>query len=479
MLGNMNPTWGIAYVGVGWIIRALMIPTVLRRQFTPGASLAWLGIIFLHPYIGLGLYLLVGENRLGKDREKLHQEFLEKYRPLDSKEHLHEHGDESQPDDQWEPVAVQAQKIGRMPVVGGNTVDFITDSPAMIDRLVADIDAAKSTVHLLYYIVCADDVGQRIATALTAAAKRGVACRLLADEYASRAIFGGSGLAAQVKAQGVQVAAALPTSLLRRRDLRNHRKLAIIDGSIAYAGSQNLINPTYGGKRGNPWVDLSGRFTGPILCEFAAIFAEDWAFETGEILEVAPLTPDMRDLPGARMQVVPTGPVTPSESYRRVLLGAIQSASRRLIITTPYFVPDDPTLVSLMMAADRGVEVTLILPETPDQFMSAAAGRAHYARLLDAGVSIHLYRPGLIHTKAATVDDTLALFGSANLDVRSFNLNFELSVLVYDSEVTDRLRKIQMDYLKDSRPLDLPTWSKRPAIKRYADSIVSLLSPLL
>jgi cardiolipin synthase len=196
-------------------------------------------------------------------------------------------------------------------------------------------------------------------------------------------------------------------------------------------------------------------------------------------LPVDLVTPDMRDLPGSRMQVVPTGPVSAAESYRRVLLGAIQSASRRLVISTPYFVPDDPTLVSLMMAADRGVEVTLILPETPDQFMSAAAGRAHYAKLLDAGVSIHLYRPGLIHSKTTTVDETLALFGSANLDVRSFNLNFELSVLVYDADVTGRLRKIQMDYLHDSRKLDLPTWSARPAIKRYADSAVSLLSPLL
>ena len=179
------------------------------------------------------------------------------------------------------------------------------------------------------------------------------------------------------------------------------------------------------------------------------------------------------------MQVVPTGPVAAERSYRRVLLGAIQSASRRIVITTPYFVPDDPAKVAIFMAADRGVDVKLILPQTPDHLFTAAAGRSHYANLLEAGVSIHLYQPGLIHSKTTTVDDKISLFGSANLDVRSFNLNFELSVLLYGSEVTERLHGIQMDYLKQSLPLDLKSWSARSAMADYGDCAVALLSPLL
>ncbi|HZK82823.1 MAG TPA: phospholipase D-like domain-containing protein, partial [Humisphaera sp.] len=159
--------------------------------------------------------------------------------------------------------------------------------------------------------------------------------------------------------------------------------------------------------------------------------------------------------------------------------GTIQSATRRLVITTPYFVPDDPTLVALMMAADRGVNVTLILPQTSDQFLTAWAARSHFGKLLASGISIQLYKPGLIHSKTATSDDDVALFGSANLDVRSFNLNFELSILAYGPEVTQRLRQIQMDYIRESTPLDLQSWSKRSSLRRYGEAAVALVSPLL
>jgi cardiolipin synthase len=262
-------------------------------------------------------------------------------------------------------------------------------------------------------------------------------------------------------------------------DLRNHRKLSVIDGALGYVGSHNLINPDYGGNRAGPWVDMTARLTGPVVAELESVFCEDWAFESGEMLErlhpqgPAPI-PD-----GVPMQVVPTGPSPSDETYRRVLLAAIQSARSQLILTTPYFVPDEPALVSLMMAADRGVDVKLLLPQHPDHLFTAAAGRAHFTRLMEAGVNIHLFKPGLLHTKSATVDNAFALFGSANLDVRSFNLNFELSVLIYDRAVTGQLRDIQLNYLKDSVPLSPKEWSRRSVIKVYTDGAVSLLSPLL
>ncbi|HET6251148.1 MAG TPA: cardiolipin synthase [Tepidisphaeraceae bacterium] len=470
--------WAIV-VAIAWLICIVMIPVVLRRQFTPGASIAWIGIIFLHPYIGVLLYFLVGENRLGRQRDAHHRELVARYRPGRPAVPSTTPATSDKPDDDWEPVALQAAKVGRLPVVGGNAIEFFTDSVKLVDRLIADIDAAKSTVHLLYFILAPDETGRRVANALTAAVARGVTCRLLVDAFASRIILRKGGLADELRGKGVKVAAALPTSLLRRRDLRNHRKLAIIDGSVAFAGSQNMINADYDGKCGGPWHDLTGRFTGPIVAQFSAVFAEDWAFETPEVLDLPPNSNHTTDASPARMQLVPTGPVLASESYRRVLLGAIQAARRRLIITTPYFVPDDPTLVALVMAADRGVDVTLILPRVSDQFYTAFAGRAHYAKLMEAGVKIFLFRPGLVHSKTTTVDETLALFGSANLDVRSFNLNFELSILAYDQDVTDRLRQIQLAYLNDSVQVNLEQWRARPAIKRYTDSAVSLLSPLL
>jgi cardiolipin synthase len=353
----------------------------------------------------------------------------------------------------------------------------------MADRLAADIDAAQSHVHLLYYIFADDSTGRKIAQALSRAAARGVQCRLLLDAMASRACFHGhDSLAARLSAGKVRIAAAMPVTSLKRglsrMDLRNHRKLAVIDGRVAYAGSHNLIDADYGGRRGAPWIDATGRFRGPVVTELATVFCEDWAFETGEMLSPSPADAD-HPAAGATMQAVPTGPSAPGATYRRLLLGAIQCAREKIVLTTPYFVPDEPTLVSLLMAADRGVDVKMILPMHSDSIFTAAAGRAHFDRLMDAGVGIHLYRPGLIHAKTTTVDDAYCLFGSANLDVRSFNLNFELSVLIYDVDVTRRLHRIQTGYLNDSVRISVQEWAGRSALRRYSDGAVSLLSPLL
>jgi cardiolipin synthase A/B len=464
--------WLLAYIAIGWAIRMGMVPTVLRRNFAPGASIAWLGVVFLHPYIGLGLYLLFGEARLGPGRAILHKQLQERYVLVDSTDEL--------PADiaasSWSLIRL-ATKVGRMPVVTGNTVEFFTESAALVSRLSADIDTATSHVHLLYYIFKPDASGQQVAGALSRAVQRGVKCRVILDQYASRSDFHRNGFASQMRVAGVEVVAALPSSPLRRRDLRNHRKLAIIDDKIAFSGSQNVINADYGGRRGAPWVDLSGRFTGPVVAEFATVFVMDWAFETNQMLNppAAIATQDG----GMPMQVVPTGPVSPGESFRRLFLGAIESAQRQLILTTPYFVPDESAMFALLTATDRGVDVTVILPEKSDNIFTAAAGRAQYARLLEAGVSIYLYRPGLIHAKLITVDDNVGIFGSANVDVRSFHLNFEVMTMLYSPEVAARLKSIQQNYITKSRRLERDEWANRSFIVRYADSAVSLISPLL
>jgi cardiolipin synthase A/B len=472
-------SWFLAYTIIAWLLRLSMVPTVLRRQLAPGAAIAWLGVVFLHPYIGWALYLAVGETRLDPLRTRVHAQIVTLFRGKhedgsaqgDSKADLHPI---------YRPMALQAEKISGLPIRRGNAVQFLPSCKQLIDSLVADIDAAKSRAHLLYYIFADDDTGNPVAAALTRAAARGVKCRVLADAVASRPFFYRNGLESRLIAAGVEVAAAQPVARFRRGlprvDLRNHRKLSVIDGALAYAGSHNLINPDYGGRRGAPWIDVTGRFTGPIVGELESVFCEDWAFETGNLLEVSITGHDTGQTP---MQVVPTGPGEPGKTYRRLLLEAIQCARERIILTTPYFVPDEPTLVSLMMAADRGVDVKLIVPEHPDHIFAAAAGRAHFATLMDAGIAIHLYRPGLLHSKTTTVDDAFALFGSANLDVRSFNLNFELSVLMYGKEVTTNLRAIQEEYLSNSSRVENEQWKRRSALRRYADGAICLLSPLL
>jgi cardiolipin synthase len=456
-----------------------MVPVILRRQFTPGASVAWLGIVFLHPYIGVALYTLVGEVRLGRNAVRRHREIAAKYGPIANRD-VRRH--EFDLPEYYRPMVLQAAKVSGLPILGGNSAEFIGDSEIFINRLVSDIAGARSHVQLLYYIFAPDATGRRVADAVIAAKKRGIDCRVMADAFASRSFFGFSGLAKEIKAVGIPVVAALPTAPLRRRDLRNHRKLGIIDGKIAYAGSQNLINADYGGRRGCPWYDLTARLTGPIVEQLQLIYAENWAFETGEFIEIPPAldSPDESvKNQGTPIQIVPTGPISQQETFRTIFLAAVQCARTDLIMTTPYFVPDQPTLVALTMAADRGVKVKLLLPNRPDHFFTAAAGRAHFGNLLDAGIAIYLYRPGLLHSKTVTVDDAFSIVGSANLDVRSFNLNFELSGLYYGKEVTDRVRAVQLHYLAESTQIDPKQWAKRSAVKQISDSAITLLSPLL
>jgi len=469
-------SWLILYTIGGWLVRAAMVPVVLGRRFAPGAAWAWLGIVFLHPYIGFTLYMLVGETRIDPRRAELHRQIIEQFR---------RRGGVSIPPPQlaeiYHPMAQEAEKISGLPIRDGNAIEFLADSNDMVNQLCAAIDAGRSQVHLLYYIYACDKTGEKVTAALMRAAMRGVKCRVLVDAVGSRSFFGSDGPAARLQAAQVEVAAAQRVATLRRgfsrMDLRNHRKLAIIDGQVALAGSQNLVNADYDGKCGQ-WFDVTGKLTGPIVAELDGVFCEDWALETGQKLQRLEEPPPVAEN-GIPMQAVPTGPSFPGETYRRVLLAAIQSARRQLILTTPYFVPDEPTLVSLMMAADQGVEVKLILPMHPDHMFTAAAGRAHFETLMHAGVKIFLFEPGILHSKTTTVDDAFVLYGSANLDVRSFNLNYELSLLLYGSEVTNRMRAIQLRYLEQSKELKLEEWLRRSTIKRYADGAISMLSPLL
>jgi cardiolipin synthase len=404
-----------------------MIPIVLRRQLAPGASLAWLMIVFLHPYIGATLYILVGESRLGPRRAERHIRVSNRFRDPARRPHRPDTISEATVAQTIAPMVRQAEKIAELPIVGGNNVTFQCEAAKFFDDLVAHIEAAKETVYLNYYIFANDAPGERVAEAVASAARRGVQCRVLADGVASRTFFGRGGLARALKSAGVGVAAALPVALIRRRfarmDLRNHRKLAVIDGKVAFVGSHNVIDEHYFGRRGNPWCDATGIFAGPIVSELATVFAEDWYFETGEELPVPDTQPPDAngDIP---MQAVPTGPLGPGATFRRLALAAIQCSRQSLMLTTPYFVPDETTMLSLIMAADRGVKVTLLLPKNGDQLAAALAGRAHFTDLLDAGVEIFLFKPGLLHAKTMTVDDSFAIFGSANFDVRSFNLNF-------------------------------------------------------
>ena len=264
----------------------------------------------------------------------------------------------------------------------------------MIDRLVQDIDRADHHVHLLFYIFAADEVGGRVAQAMVRARARGVRCRLLADAVGSRGLF--RTLAPELTRQGVEVVPALPVDPVRRLfarlDLRNHRKLAVIDGRVAYTGSQNVVRPDYGKKGVGQWRDLMVRVVGPSVGQLQSVFLEDWEFETGQSLDDPEYLPPLEAHGAVALQVVPSGPNHPTRILRDLAVEALHAARRHAAIITPYFVPDEALLVALRLAVVRGVRVDLIVPARSDQLLVGLAGQYFLGEVLQQGVHVHLYQ---------------------------------------------------------------------------------------
>lgn len=478
----------ITVLAADWIIRiGLAVRIIMRRASVP-VSLAWLLIVLFMPFVGFVVYLLVGENRLGRRRV---MRFNERTAGIDSEAVAlwrRRHLDWQPQEDFYRHAAKMGIAVSGLPPLTGNTLELISETSVMLDRLIADIDAAQHHCHLLYYIWMKGGRGVEVAEAMIRAAKRGVECRVIVDAVGSKP-FLRSDAAQRMREAGVQVAAALPVNplrmLLARIDLRNHRKIAVIDGRIGYAGSQNINDDTFNfdPRRGiGPWIDATVRLEGPAAHALQVVFLRDWIADSNEVLE-----PHGRFFPeealagegSSVVHVIPSGPGAPLDAVHQSFLATIYAASEELFITTPYFVPDEATKAALCMAAMRGVEVTIVVPEVLDAPIVAAAARSHYLDLLDAGVRIFHYRGGLLHSKTMTADRRLAIIGSANVDMRSFWLNFEITLFIYDDDFSSLVRFMQRDYLNNAKQISREDWLGRPVWRRFGDNVAQLFSPLL
>ena len=315
-----------------------------------------------------------------------------------------------------------------------NSFDLIDREEDFIDRLCADIDGAERTVHLLYYIFVRDSVTEPLFASLERRRKG-----LSAGSWLMPWGLGFSEKdAKRLIVAGVRVVKALPPRLFRRTattaryDLRNHRKIAVIDGRTAFTGSHNVTDPSYGGKAGGRlWRDLTLRLAGPVALQLQEVFMEDWYVETGEALPMEEAFPRPVRAGLAVIQTVPSGPSYPWQNYQRLVVSAIHRARRKIVITTPYLIPDDEMLHALETAALGGVRIQLVIPERSDQLLVGSAAKAYFDVLLGTGVEIYLYQDHIIHSKTMAVDHDLAFLGTSNFDIRSFAINFELNLVLY------------------------------------------------
>jgi cardiolipin synthase A/B len=407
----------------------LCVRVILRPHRDPASRIAWIVVIVAMPLIGIVAYILFGEVSIGRRRVALMREVLARM-PIvqDAGGTDAEHLQADVPEIYAHLFRVGHSINGFQPI-GGNRAQLLHDSNATIASMVADIDAAKEHVHLTFYIWLPDNNGLKMVDALKRAAARNVACRAMADGLGSRSLIASDHWKAMREA-GVQVATALPIGnpLLRplrgRIDLRNHRKIVVIDNYITYCGSQNCADPEFLIKaKYAPWVDVMLRFEGPIARQNQHLFASDWMAQVNEDIDGVLRQPLRPGNSGLTAQAIGTGPTIRYSAMPEVFESLMYTARRELVISTPYYVPDEAMQAALCASARRGVATTIIFPARNDSWIVGAASRSYYGDLLAAGVRIFEYEGGLLHAKSLTLDGAITLIGSANMDRRSFDLN--------------------------------------------------------
>lgn len=482
-------TWLSLSVLVVDLLLRLLALGVIPGNRKPSTGMAWLLLILFLPIPGFGIFLLFGSTHVGRRRHARQQTVNTLI--AERTAHLPALGDDVSRPAYVDSVARLNQRLGTLPLVPGNDARLVPGYRDSIEAMAAAVDTAVEQVNVEFYITAWDDVTDPLFRALSRAADRGVAVRLLFDHLGSRGIPGYQQMLARIAGTGIDAHPMLPIKPLKRRfrrpDLRNHRKLLTVDGRIGFTGSLNLTEPGYNKpanhRLGREWVELMIHLEGPVVAALDAVFASDWYAETDEVLDVEARRAPHEPTPGVWRdvvcQVVPSGPGFASENNLRMFTTLIYSAQRRISLTSPYFVPDESLLYAVTTAAQRGVEVELFVSEVSDQFMVGHAQASYYRALLEAGVRIHRYpAPYVLHAKHFTIDDDVAVIGSSNMDLRSFALNYEVSLMLLGADVVAGLREVQDEYRRLGSELTLTEWDQRPARLRYVDNVLRLTAAL-
>ena len=463
----------------------LIVRVLLRPHREPASRMAWMVVVIALPVLGILAYILFGEVNIGRRRAERMRKVLERMPDVADATGANVKTLQADVPQRYAHLFRVGHSISGFAPIGGNRGHLLPDSNATIDAMVADINTAQDHVHLLFYIWLPDTNGCKIVEALKRAAARGVTCRAMADDLGSRLMIRSEHWRA-MGAAGVRLARALPIGnpLLRplhgRIDLRNHRKIVVIDDNITYCGSQNCADPEFRIKaKYAPWVDAMMRFEGPIARQNQHLFAGDWMAHVdddivGLLRKPIPATP-----PGLTAQVIGTGPTVRFSAMPETFESLMYTARRELVISTPYYVPDESMQAALCASARRGVETTIVFPARNDSWIVAAASRSYYADLLTAGVKIFEYVGGLLHTKSLTLDGEVTLIGSANLDRRSFELNYENNILFYDPVLTAAMRQRQDSYIASSKPITGEIVEDWPWQRNLWNNTIAMFGPVL
>ena len=523
-----------------FLITLWLVVRVIQQQRRQSVAIAWIAVLFALPVVGIIGYMLFGEINIGhqyRKRSLMAQKLLRDFA------HAHQI-DFNKISENLDTEARQLSNIALLKtglgVYDHHTLTLITDADHIFASLLADIRAANTMILLEFYIVSPQGRVIELLEALMAATQRGVSVHLLADSVGSHAFFRSSWVK-KLKAADVFVHESLPVGLfktiVKRIDIRNHRKLAIFDSCYGYTGSFNLIDPDFFKQDAHvgKWIDamirveshdtvnsvkamalvtttdisaetnanfsnlekIVNRFTKSLYIDTSKLHHRKLQHEANArgagqnanpgvtqppLLNILPLQSSLQAYPSVSqvsLQLIPSAPELTEHVIYETLVCAIFAAKKQVVITTPYFVPDDALLLALTTAAKRGVKVILNVPKKVDSLLVRFASQAYFEPLLSAGVQIYLFNAGLLHAKILCVDDDYCLFGTVNMDMRSFYLNMEVSMAIYNRTMTQQMLTCQHQYLRQSEPLQRDGWQQRSFAAKFLDNAIRLFSPLL
>ncbi|MGD8170269.1 cardiolipin synthase [Vibrio sp. TRT 21S02] len=475
----------LASIVLYWLLVAGVTLRVVLKRRAVSVSLAWLMIIYIIPIVGVACYFLFGELNLGRKRAERAKEMFTPFEKWFSQlNDCHAHSPETFGQHISRIDELCNNRLG-LPALSGNTLSLQSSPQDILHSVIEDIEAAQSSIRMVFYIWHPGGLADSVASALIRASKRGVDVKLLLDSAGSPRFFR-SHWHQMMKSAGIEVLQALEVSpwriFLRRLDLRQHRKIIVIDDKVAYTGSMNMVDPAFFKQESGvgQWIDIMVRVTGPTVNVLSAIHCWDWEVETGS--RTMPQLPECQidpNEPQHPIQVVPSGPGMPEHLISQVLTLAINQANQSVRITTPYFVPSADLLETLKLTAQRGITVELIIPQKNDSMMVQWASRAFYTELMEAGVKIFEFYGGLLHTKSVVIDEQFCLVGTVNMDMRSLWLNFELTLAVDDEAFTKEMYWLQQSYIEQSIEIQLSNWQQRSLYSRFLERVFYLFNPLL
>jgi cardiolipin synthase len=474
----------LASIDIAFRLIALVIVPRNRR---PQTSMAWLLAIFFIPFFAFLAFLAFGSHRLSPKRRATQETistFIETRTSTIPKSIVVDPqelgaGSATAHSLTW-PLVRLNQVLGQMAMVRGNSLDLLPDYSASLEEMISAIDQARSTVHAEFYIMSVDDETEPFFDALERAHTRGVVVRVLFDQVATGRIPQSRLVGKRLKAAGIDYRAMLPfqpwRGVYQRPDLRNHRKLLVVDSKVAFAGSQNIIERGYrrSHRTGLQWLDLMAKLEGPIVDGIETLFVTDWFHETQTLIDT-PRALERSKSGDAWVQLVPSGPAVEGESNLRLFNALMYGARDHILIVSPYLVPDDSMRYAITSAALRGVRVDVFVSEVSDQPLVFHAQRSYYDELLASGIHLWLYQhPTVLHSKFIVVDDEVAVMGTSNLDMRSFSLNLELSLLILGSKEVTELAALAEDYRSHSRELTIDEWRSRSQRARFIEGLARL-----